>query len=151
MEAPAFALNEDQMNEVRDAFGAFDPNNTGKIKGKEMGLAMRTLGYCPTEAELYDLIDEIDMDGDGEIEFMEFVMMITKRMEGLTKIENLRVIFKLFDRDDDGFIAANEMRNVMHNLGERCSEEEFNEMMKEVDADNDGKLSFQDFVNAVRN
>ncbi|XP_023171543.1 neo-calmodulin [Drosophila hydei] len=151
MEATGFTLNEDQMNEVRDAFGVFDPQNTGKITGKQMGLAMRTLGYCPTEAELYDLIEEIDVDGDGDIEFIEFQMMITKRMEGLTKIENLRAVFKLIDRDEDGFIALGEMRNVMHNMGERCSEEEFNEMMKEIDADNDGKISFSEFVNAVRN
>ncbi|EDW57271.1 uncharacterized protein [Drosophila virilis] len=145
------ALTEDQLNEIRDAFRVFDQNNTGKITGKQMGVAMRSLGYCPTEAELYDLIDEIDLDGDGEIDFLEFQQMIAKRMDGLSKEENLMAIFKLFDRDEDGIIAPIEMRNVMFNLGERCTDEEFNDMMKEIDADNDGKITFQDFVNGVKN
>ncbi|EDW01205.1 GH21304 [Drosophila grimshawi] len=150
MEAATLPMNEDQMQEIRDAFKALGPDDSGKISAKKMGIAMRSLGHFPTEAELYDLFDEIDTDGDGLINLLEFEQMIAKRMEGLGKDENLMAIFKLFDRDEDGFITPVEMRNVMYNLGERCSDEEFNEMMKEIDADNDGKISYQDFVNGVR-
>lgn len=144
-------VNEDILQEIRNAFQVFDPLGTGKITSKQMGIAMRNLGHFPTEAELYDMIDEIDLDGDGEIDFYEFLQMILKRMEGLNKDENLMVAFQLFDRDEDGFISPIELRNVMYNLGERCTEEEFNDMMREIDLDNDGKISYQEFVNGVRN
>ncbi|KAM8713034.1 hypothetical protein ACLKA7_013363 [Drosophila subpalustris] len=144
-------LNEDMLQEIRNAFQVFDPLGTGKITSKQMGVAMRNLGHFPTEAELYDMIDEIDLDGDGEIDFFEFLQMMLKRLEGLNKEENLMIAFKLFDRDEDGFISPIELRNVMYNLGERCTEEEFNDMMREIDLDNDGKISYQEFVNGVRN
>ncbi|XP_034479572.1 neo-calmodulin [Drosophila innubila] len=144
-------LNDDILQEVRAAFQVFDPLGTGKITSKQMGVAMRNLGHFPTEAELYDMIDEIDLDGDGEIDFFEFLQMILKRMEGLNKDENLMAAFKLFDRDEDGFISPIELRTVMYNLGERCTEEEFHDMMREIDLDNDGKISYQEFVNGVRN
>ncbi|KAL7737795.1 hypothetical protein ACLKA6_006183 [Drosophila palustris] len=144
-------LNEDILQEIRNAFQVFDALGTGKITSKQMGVAMRNLGHFPTEAELYDMIDEIDLDGDGEIDFFEFLQMMLKRLEGLNKEENLMIAFKLFDRDEDGFISPIELRNVMYNLGERCTEEEFNDMMREIDLDNDGKISYQEFVNGVRN
>ncbi|XP_062134111.1 neo-calmodulin-like [Drosophila sulfurigaster albostrigata] len=144
-------MNNDLMQEIRAAFQIFDPHNTGKITSEQMGKVMQNLGHFPTEAELYDMIDEIDLDGDGEIDFYEFLHMMIRHSESLTKDENLMVAFKLFDRDDDGFISPLELRNVMYNLGERCTEEEFNDMMKEIDFDNDGKLSFQEFVNGLKN
>jgi len=144
-------LNEDTVQEIRNAFQQFDPLGTGKITSKQMAIAMRNLGHYPTEAELHDMIDEIDLDGDGEVDFFEFLQMIVKRLEGLNKDENLMVAFKLFDRDEDGFISQMELRTVMYNLGERCTEEEFNDMIREIDTDNDGRISYQEFVNGVRN
>ncbi|VDM28939.1 unnamed protein product [Toxocara canis] len=55
----------------------FDGN--GSISSKELGVAMRTLGQNPTEQELLDMINEVDFDGSGSIEFPEFCQMM-KRM-----------------------------------------------------------------------
>ncbi|XP_030387879.1 caltractin-like [Scaptodrosophila lebanonensis] len=141
---------EDQVQEFRDAFSVFDRGGTGTITSTELGSVMRNLGQNPTEAELYDLIDEIDVDGNGEIDFMEFIQAMANRMQALNSEEELKEAFKVFDRDDDGYISQTELRSVMMNLGERFSDEEFDEMMKEIDLDNDGKISFTEFVNAMK-
>ncbi|VDD97767.1 unnamed protein product [Enterobius vermicularis] len=54
-------------------------DGNGSISSKELGVAMRTLGQNPTEQELLDMINEVDCDGSGSIEFPEFCQMM-KRM-----------------------------------------------------------------------
>lgn len=147
---PPSTLSADQMQEIREAFHVFDPHDSGVIPNRKMGNVLRSLGQFPTEAELYDIIDEIDVEGEGEIKYPDFEAMIVKRVEATYKDESLRAAFKLFDRDEDGFISQAELRTVMFNLGERCTEEEFFDMMKEVDTDNDGRISYTEFVAALR-
>ena len=50
--------------------------------------------------------------------------------------------FKVFDKDNDGFISPFELRFVMQNLGEELSEHEVREMIQEADLDGDGKVNF---------
>lgn len=58
-------------------------DGNGSISSKELGVAMRTLGQNPTEQELLDMINEVDFDGSGSIEFPEFCQMM-KRMNKVT-------------------------------------------------------------------
>ncbi len=56
-------LNEDQIEEFKEAFALFDKDGDGTITTKELGTVMRSLGQNPTEAELQDMINEVDVDG----------------------------------------------------------------------------------------
>ena len=49
----------------------------------------------------------------------------------------------MFDKDGDGFITVQELRNVMMNIGEKISEEEILDMIKEADTDGNGKVDFK--------
>ena len=49
--------------EFKEAFSLFDKNGDGYISCKELGIVMRSLGQNPTEAELQDMINEVDFDG----------------------------------------------------------------------------------------
>lgn len=66
--------------------------------------------------------------------------MISKRAKNLNAEEDIREAFKVFDQDGNGFITAEELRNVMTNLGERLTDEEVKEMIREADQDGDGVL-----------
>lgn len=57
------------------------PHTPGTITTKELGTVMRSLGQNPTEAELQDMINEVDADGNGTIDFPEFLNLMARKMK----------------------------------------------------------------------
>jgi calmodulin len=105
----------------------------GTITTKELGTVMRSLGQNPTEAELQDMINEVDADGNGTIDFPEFLTMMARKMRDTDSEEEIKEAFKVFDKDGNGYISAAELRHVMTNLGEKLSDNEVDEMIREAD------------------
>lgn len=139
-------LTEEQIAEFKEAFSLFDKDGDGTITTKELGTVMRSLGQNPTEAELQDMINEVDADGNGTIDFPEFLTLMARKMKDTDTEEELIEAFKVFDRDGNGFISAAELRHVMTNLGEKLTDEEVDEMIREADVDGDGQINYEEFV-----
>ena len=141
-------LTEEQIAEFKEAFSLFDKDGDGTITTKELGTVMRSLGQNPTEAELQDMINEVDADGNGTIDFPEFLTMMARKMKDTDSEEEIREAFRVFDKDGNGFISAAELRHVMTNLGEKLTDEEVDEMIREADIDGDGQVNYDgtDFV-----
>ncbi|XP_042566870.1 calmodulin 3b (phosphorylase kinase, delta) [Cyprinus carpio] len=101
---------------------------------------MRSLGQNPTEAELQDMINEVDADGNGTIDFPEFLTMMARKMKDTDSEEEIREAFRVFDKDGNGYISAAELRHVMTNLGEK------HEMNQEEDINRDAQINYEEFV-----
>ncbi|KAK6617931.1 hypothetical protein RUM43_014160 [Polyplax serrata] len=137
-----YGLTEEQVAEFKEAFMLFDKDEDGQITMAELGVVMRSLGQRPTETELRDMVNEVDQDGNGTIEFNEFLQMMAKKMKGGDGEEELREAFRVFDKNNDGLISSIELRHVMTNLGEKLSDEEVDDMIKEADLDGDGMVNY---------
>ncbi|XP_008197239.1 neo-calmodulin isoform X2 [Tribolium castaneum] len=144
-----YGLSEDQVAEFKEAFMLFDKDEDGTITMAELGVVMRSLGQRPTETELRDMVNEVDQDGNGTIEFNEFLQMMSKKLKDADGEEELKEAFRVFDKNNDGLISSNELRHVMTSLGERLSEEEVDDMIKEADLDGDGQVNYEEFVNIL--
>uniref|UniRef100_G1KJS8 Calglandulin n=1 Tax=Anolis carolinensis TaxID=28377 RepID=G1KJS8_ANOCA len=135
-----------RRHEFKEAFSLFDKDGDGTITTKELGTVMRSLGQNPTEAELQDMINEVDADGNGTIDFPEFLTMMARKMKDTDSEEEIREAFRVFDKDGNGYISAAELRHVMTNLGEKLTDEEVDEMIREADIDGDGQVNYEEFV-----
>ena len=92
------------------------------------------------------MINEVDADGNGTIDFPEFLSLMARKMKDTDTEEELLEAFKVFDRDGNGFITSHELRYVMTNLGEALTSDEVEEMIKEADLDGDGQINYEEFV-----
>jgi calmodulin len=139
-------LTEEQIAEFKEAFQIFDKDGDGSITTKELGTVMRSLGQNPTEDELRKMIEEVDQDGSGTIDFREFLGLMARKMKETDTEEELIEAFKVFDRDGNGLISAHELRFVMASAGEQLTDDEIDEMIKEADIDGDGYINYSEFV-----
>ena len=89
---------------------------------------------------------EFDINGDGTIDFEEFMEMMKKQAKDLDNSVELKEAFKIFDRDGDGFVDAKELMHVVTLYGDKLSQEEAEELLREADQNGDGKLDYNEFV-----
>jgi calmodulin len=66
--------------------------------------------------------------------------MMARKMKDTDSEEEIREAFKVFDRDNNGFISSAELRHVMTSIGEKLTDDEVDEMIREADQDGDGRI-----------
>lgn len=81
--------------------------------------------------------------GNGTIEFNEFLVMMAKKHSEQHNMHEISDAFKVFDTNGDGLISALELRQVMTNLGEKLTDKEVDDMIKEADLDGDGQINYK--------
>ncbi|KAG6785868.1 hypothetical protein POTOM_007455 [Populus tomentosa] len=150
----ADALAEEQVAEFREILSLIDKDADGLITLEELATIVQSLDRRPTIEEIRDMICEVDIDGNGTLNFEEFLNVMGRKQKiGLMHLqflqenvtEELKEAFKVFDRNQDGYISGSELRQVMMNLGERLTEEEAEQMIREADLDGDGLVSYEEF------
>lgn len=106
----------------------------------ELGTVMRNMGQNPTDGELEQMISEVDADGNGLIDFAEFVTLMARKMNNADKDAEIREAFSVFDKDGSGKISGDELRQIMRSLGEELTEDEIQQMIREADTNGDGEI-----------
>lgn len=107
---------------------------------------MKSLGQDPTEEELARMIQSVDDNGNNEIDFQEFlILMSSNKSNSNDPDRELKDAFAVFDTDGSGLISRSELKRLMNNLGQTLSDEELDAMMSEVDKDGNGEIDFEEF------
>merc|ERR1712057_8030 len=125
-------LTDDQLDEIREAFSLFDADASGMIDVRELKAAMRALGFEVKNEELKKMVTDIDNDGNGTIEFVEFLQMMTGKMGEKDTREDIEKVFKLFDDDNTNKISFRSLARVAEELGENSEDEEHRDMINQA-------------------
>jgi len=137
-----FEMGEERLVQYKKAFAKFDKDSTGIISSKQLRQLLRTLGHNPSDVELRELVNQVDIDENGKIDFNEFIIMIGYFDKANNEAEDLCDIFRVFDRDERGCIDVSELRKIWEEfLRHVVSVEEFEEMINVIDNDGNGEIN----------
>jgi calcium-dependent protein kinase len=141
----AHQSNMDEIVELRKAFDQFDTANNGTIQFGEFKKALQGTGHYKDD-EITKMFQDVDIDGSGVIHYTEF-LAATLEARGTIEEERLAEAFDRLDSDDSGYITKKNLKDI---LGTQYSKTAIDEIMKEADKNNDGKICFDEFVDMFR-
>ncbi|KAM5570164.1 calmodulin-like protein 7 [Rosa sericea] len=153
------AQDQDQLRitrmeptELKRVFQMFDQNGDGRISRKELSDSLENLGIFIPDKELLNMIQKIDVDGDGCVDIDEFGELYQSIMDERNEEEDMKEAFNVFDQNGDGFIAVDELRSVLSSLGlkQGKSIEDCKRMIMKVDVDGDGRVNYKEFKQMMK-
>ncbi|KAL1226116.1 Calcium-dependent protein kinase 19 [Cardamine amara subsp. amara] len=141
-------LKEEELKGLKTMFANMDTDKSGTITYEELKTGLEKLGSRLTETEVKQLLEDADADGNGTIDYIEFISATMNRYR-VEREENLFKAFQHFDRDNSGFISRHELETAMkeYNMGDDVM---IKDIISEVDADNDGSINYQEFCNMMK-
>lgn len=143
-------FTDEQLEEFRDLFNMFDKDNQGVLTSLNLLQVMKTLGQTPTEADMIDLMREIDIDNSGSIDFYEFVRVISHKMSPNESEQEIRHAFELFDHNQDGLLTFEELKFTMEKyMSNSIDDWELRQMIELADRSAHGHVSFEDFLHVA--
>ncbi|PON89895.1 Serine/threonine protein kinase [Trema orientale] len=139
----AESLSEEEIAGLREMFTAMDTDNSGAITFDELKAGLRRYGSTMKDTEIRDLMEAADVDNSGTIDYGEFIAA-TVHLNKLEREEHLIAAFRKFDKDGNGYITVDEIQQacVEHNMTDVF----FEDIIREVDQDNDGRIDYGEFV-----
>ncbi|XP_062013509.1 calcium-dependent protein kinase 21-like [Rosa rugosa] len=141
-------LSEEEIKGLKAMFTSMDTDKSGTITYEELKTGLARIGSRLSETEVRQLMDAADVDGNGSIDYIEFISA-TMHRQRLERDEHLYKAFQYFDKDSSGYITRDELEAAMkeHGMGD---ENTIKEIISEVDADNDGRINYTEFCTMMR-
>merc|ERR1712188_136915 len=96
------------------------------------------------------MVSDVDNDGNGTIEFGEFLEMMTGKTGEKDTREDIEKVFKLFDDDTTNKISFRNLARVAEELGENIDDEELQDMITQADRDGDGEINIDEFYRIMK-
>ncbi|KAK7245856.1 hypothetical protein RIF29_40708 [Crotalaria pallida] len=141
-------LSEEEIKGLKAMFANMDTDNSGTITYEELKTGLARIGSRLSEAEVKQLMEAADVDGNGSIDYIEFISA-TMHRHRLERDEHLYKAFQYFDKDSSGYITRDELETAMtqHGMGDEAT---IKEIISEVDTDNDGRINYEEFCAMMR-
>ncbi|KAI8976434.1 hypothetical protein BDB01DRAFT_837963 [Pilobolus umbonatus] len=164
-------VSEEELHSLKQAFTLYDVSHQGGIDLEAFIHILKSLHFKTDEETTRYIVNEVDRNQDGKIDFDEFVEAMTflfsdenedtrlRRCDSYPantitntvsynrhyEVDELRDCFSRFDKNGDGFISKQELKDVMVSLGENLSQDEIDDMMNEADINRDGYIDYEEF------
>ncbi|CAN6717848.1 hypothetical protein FF1_015531 [Malus domestica] len=138
-------LSVKEVEVIRDMFTLMDTDKDGRVTYEELKLGLHKVGSQLAEPEIKMLMEVADVDGNGVLDYGEFAA-VTIHLQKMENDEHLRRAFVFFDKDGSGYIELGELRESLQDESGETDTEVLNDIMREVDTDKDGRISYDEFV-----
>eukprot|EP00924_Labyrinthula_sp_SR-Ha-C_P006738 snap_masked-scaffold_29-processed-gene-3.0-mRNA-1 protein AED:0.03 eAED:0.05 QI:0/-1/0/1/-1/1/1/0/172 len=166
-------LSKEEIQELQEIFNLVDTDGGGSISNEELRELMQTLGINATQEEVDNMVREIDQDANGEIDFDEFVAVMSRKVKSYTKEEALEA-FEYFERDEHltvnrpeltfedggniqrnevtGKISVDKLKNILKQYSSKSIEEaKLNQIMNRLELDDDGFFDYKEYLEIILN
>ncbi|KAI3714845.1 hypothetical protein L6452_21805 [Arctium lappa] len=159
--------SRERKAELKSVFATFDKNKDGFITKQELSDSLKNIGISTSERDVLEMVQRVDVNGDGLIDFDEFCELFESMMSredqggkidgGFENLDHedgdLKDAFDVFDGDKNGLISVEELGLVLDSLGfkEGKKLEDCKMMISKVDIDGDGMINFHEFKNMMKN
>ncbi|KAL5720734.1 non-specific serine/threonine protein kinase [Ranunculus cassubicifolius] len=139
----AESLSEEEIAGLKEMFKMIDTDNSGHITFEELKAGMERVGSKLKESEIYALMQAADVDNSGTIDYGEF-LAATLHLNKIEREDHLYAAFSYFDKDGSGYITHDELQQACEEFG--MGDVKLDEIIREVDQDNDGRIDYSEFV-----
>jgi len=145
----AHQMDESKIKQIRLVFEEMDANGDGRLSSQEIQDGLTKMGAVPSE--LHSILEEIDNDGNGDIEYTEFIAAALDARH-FSEEGACWAAFAKFDLDGNGKISKEELQQVLcqDGLEELFGQTSLKQIMLESDKDGDGEIDFQEFLDMMR-
>lgn len=138
------------QGDCKKVFDILDSDHSGSIDLKELGMGLRAMGLNPTEGEVRELMNAADVNHDSKLSYDEFSRLYSECFNNSsTNRDQVVQFFNSLDKDKNGTLNANELREALIGGPEPLSEEEINTIIQDFDKNNDGKINLQEFLDGI--
>lgn len=110
-----------------------------------IGTILSMLGHQLDDKVLAEIIAEVDADGSGQLEFEEFVSLASRFLveeDAEAMLQELKEAFRLYDKEGNGYITTDVLREILKELDDKITEDDLNSMIEEIDSDGSGTVDF---------
>jgi len=140
-------IDSDQIAEFKECFNLYDRDGDGLISTEQMKVVMRSLGQCPSQRELEDIVKVL---GKQKINFPDFLDIMWQMMQKSQNPESdIFEAFKVYDDKKQGVVSMKDLRHILMRTGEKLNPQEFDYMLKEAGINkNSNHVKYSDLARA---
>jgi calcium-dependent protein kinase len=136
-----YLISKEEQTQLTSVFKSIDNDGNGTLTVQEI---QKYFSSYMTPEEVQNVLSNIDKSKDGKINYLEFVAANTAKLELQSRVI-LRRAFDFFDKDKDGYIDLNELKQSL--FGDNTSNVNYiKKIVEEIDTNHDGKISFDEFI-----
>ncbi|CAF0853698.1 unnamed protein product [Adineta steineri] len=139
-------LSAEKIQDFQAAFSIMDAQSKGFVAADDINQVAQAADMTLVENEAQLLLGSADEDHSGGIDMREFISIMTTPINQQDLEEELRATFRVFDKDGNGTINANELKRFVRLYDTELTEDEADDMISQADPNKTGSINYDDFI-----
>ncbi|KAL3569735.1 hypothetical protein D5086_029625, partial [Populus alba] len=127
-------LSIEEVEDIKEMFMKMDTDSDGIVSVEELKTGLRNFGSQLAESEVQMLIEAVDTNEKGKLDYGEFVA-VSLHLRRMANDEHIHKAFSYFDKDGNGYIEPDELRDALMEDGADDCTDVANDIFQEVDTD----------------